>query len=51
MTRVRNIALEEDRSPKGPARLTSQWYKDAQARCAFAGSWSQNRRSGVYQPV
>ena len=31
MTRVTNIQLEEDRSPKGSARrLTSQWYKDAQ---------------------
>jgi len=31
MTRVTNIALEEHRSPKDPARrLTSQWYKDAQ---------------------
>jgi hypothetical protein len=30
MTRAKNIALEEHRSPKGSARrLTSQWYKDA----------------------
>jgi len=33
VTRVTNIALEEHRTPKGPARrLTSQWYKDTQGR-------------------